>query len=147
MIEAPPRQVLAVRIRREPEVTAVDETHANELWQAGGHSKGGTGSPSTLATYLKDLHRRIKRAWVPPVGETRTAQILFRIKRGGNLTSIKLERSSGNTDSDEAAMAAIASCSPFKSLPDDYPGEYLDLEYTFNYTVDRLSEMPGRQPM
>ncbi len=121
------------------------ETHSNELWQAGGHSNGGTGSPSLLATYLKDLHRRIKRAWVPPVGETRTAEILFRIKRTGHLTSIKLMRSSGNSESDEAAMAAIASCSPFKSLPDDYPGDFLDLEYTFNYTVDRLSEMPGHQ--
>lgn len=121
------------------------ETHSNELWQAGGHSNGGTGSPSTLATYLKDLHRRIKRAWVPPVGETHTAEILFRIKRTGHLTSIKLVRSSGNSESDESAMAAIASCSPFKSLPDDYPGEFLDLQYTFNYTVDRLSEMPSHQ--
>ncbi|HEY9717275.1 MAG TPA: TonB family protein [Trichormus sp.] len=121
------------------------ETHANELWQAGGHSNGGTGSPSLLATYLKDLHRRIKRAWVPPADKTRTAEILFRIKRTGHLTSIKLMRSSGNSESDEAAMAAIASCSPFKSLPDDYPGDFLDLEYTFNYTADRLSEMPGHQ--
>jgi len=121
------------------------ESRANELWQAGGHSTGGSGSPSTLTSYLKELHHRIKHAWAPPVGETRTAEILFRIKRTGHLTSIKLVRSSGNGDADEAAMAAIGSCSPFRSLPADYTGEFLDLQYTFNYTADRLSEMPGHR--
>jgi outer membrane biosynthesis protein TonB len=117
------------------------ETRATELYQSGGRSTGGTGAKSTLAAYLKELHHRIKRAWAPPAGETRTAEILFRIKRTGKLVSIKLTQSSGNPESDDAAMVAVAGCSPFKTLPSDYPADYLDLLYTFNYTVDRLAEV------
>jgi TonB family protein len=116
------------------------ESRATEQWQAGGHSSGGKGAQSTLADYLKELHHRIKRAWAPKAGETHTAQILFRIKRSGKLLSIKLAQSSGNTETDESAMAAVASCSPFKPLPEEFQPDYLDLLYTFNYTVDKLAE-------
>jgi TonB family protein len=121
------------------------ESHATEAFQNGGHSTGGKGAPSPLSVYLKELHKRIKHAWSPPKGETRTAEILFRIKKSGQLESIKLLRRSGNEESDEAAIAAIASCSPFKPLPDVITNDYLDLEYTFNYTADNLSELPGHQ--
>jgi TonB family protein len=112
-----------------------------EVWQPGGHSTQGTGSHSLLVDYLKYLHRRIKKAWSPPSGETRSAEILFRIRRDGRLFSLKLVNSSGDSSSDEAAMHAIASCSPFKALPSDYTPEYIDLQYTFNYKVDQLTEI------
>jgi TonB family protein len=131
-----------------PELVEVTDTQgesrATEAWQAGGHSTGGKGAQTPLSVYLKELHKRIKRAWSPPKGETRTAEILFRIKHNGQLESIKLIQRSGNEESDEAAIGAIAACAPFKPLPDVITNEYLDLEYTFNYTVDRLSEAPGR---
>lgn len=116
------------------------ENRAQELWQSGGRSANGKGAKSNLTAYLKELHRRIKRAWRPPGGETRTAEILFRIKRTGQLASIKLIRTSGSNELDDAAMVAIAGCAPFKTLPQDVPTDYLDLLYTFNYTVDSLAE-------
>ena len=63
--------------------------------------------------------------------------------KNGTLASIKLVTSSGDSDADGSAMRAIAACSPFKSLPTDYPAAYLDLQYTFNYSVDELSEVGG----
>lgn len=116
-----------------------------EVFQAGGRSTGGKGAPSTLQEYLKLLHKRIKRAWSPPEGDPRVAQILFRITRDGKLKSIKLLRSSGNPDSDEAAMNAITACAPFKDLPQDLSSDCLDVKYTFNYKVDSLSEIPEGQ--
>ena len=118
------------------------DSNANQLYQAGGHSAGGTGAKSSLAAYLKELHRRIKRSWTPPPGETRTAEILFRIQRNGKVVSMKLARSSGDSESDDAAMVAIGGCAPFKTLPADFPSDYLDLLYTFNYTADHLAEVP-----
>lgn len=113
-----------------------------EIFQAGGRSTGGKGAPSTLQDYLKLLHKRIKRAWSPPNGDPRIAQILFRVDRNGKLKQIRLIRSSGNSDCDEAAMNAIAACTPFKNLPADFPSDCLDIKYTFNYKVDSLSEVP-----
>ncbi len=113
-----------------------------EVYQAGGRSTGGKGAPSSLQDYLKLLHKRIKRAWSPPTSDPRVAEILFRITKDGKLKSIKLLRSSGNPDSDEAAMSAITACAPFKDLPQDFSADCLDVKYTFNYKVDSLSEMP-----
>jgi TonB family protein len=123
------------------ELTDNQGDKSSESFQSGGRSKGGTGAPSTLVTYLKELHRRIKHAWTPPFGETRSAEILFRLKRNGSLSSIKLMASSGDNDADSEAMHAIATCAPFKALPKDYPADYLDLQYTFNYKADELSEV------
>lgn len=116
------------------------ENRAQELYQSGGRSAGGKGAKNNMSLYLKELHRRIKRAWRPPGGESRTAEILFRLKRTGQLASMKLTRSSGNNELDDAAMVAIAGCAPFKTLPQEYPSDYLDLLYTFNYSVDSLAE-------
>ncbi|MCC7528326.1 MAG: TonB C-terminal domain-containing protein, partial [Candidatus Melainabacteria bacterium] len=113
-----------------------------EIFQAGGRSAGGKGAPSSLQDYLKLLHKRIKRAWSPPNGDPRVAQILFRITKAGKLKQIRLVRSSGNSDCDEAAMNAICACAPFKGLPPDFPSDCLDIKYTFNYKVDSLSEVP-----
>jgi TonB family protein len=120
-----------------------DGDSGNEIFQAGGRSTGGKGAPSTLQEYLKQLHKRIKRAWTPPDGDPRVAQILFRVTKDGRLKQIRLLRSSGNPDSDEAAMNAISACAPFRSLPADFPSDSLDIKYTFNYKVDTLSEAPG----
>lgn len=114
-----------------------------EIFQAGGRSSGGKGAPSTLQEYLKQLHKRIKRAWSPPDGDPRVAQILFRVTREGRLKQVRLLRSSGSSDCDEAAMNAITASAPFKSLPADFPSDSLDIKYTFNYKVDSLSEVPG----
>lgn len=112
-----------------------------EIFQAGGRSSGGKGAPSTLQEYLKQLHKRIKRAWTPPNGDPRVAQILFRITKDGKLKQIRLVHSSGNSDCDESAMNAIAACAPFKGLPADFAADCLDIKYTFNYKVDTLSEV------
>jgi TonB family protein len=125
------------------EITENQGDNGNDTYQPGGRSSGGTGKKTQLIGYLKELHRRIKHAWTPPAGEERSAEILFRIRKNGTLASIKLVASSGDSDADASAMRAIAACSPFKSLPTDYPAAYLDLQYTFNYKVDELSEVGG----
>ncbi|HEY9786502.1 MAG TPA: TonB family protein [Candidatus Obscuribacterales bacterium] len=112
-----------------------------EVWQSGGRSEGGKGAPSTLQEYLKNLHKRIKRAWTPPHGDPRVAEVLFRISREGKLTSVRLLTSSGHQDADRAAMEAIMSCAPYKSLPSDYQPAFLDIRYTFNYRTDELTEV------
>ncbi|HEY9715260.1 MAG TPA: TonB C-terminal domain-containing protein [Chroococcales cyanobacterium] len=119
------------------------ESKGRNIFQAGGHSSGGEGAQTALVPYLKDVHHRIKRAWSPPAHDTRSAQILFRIKRNGRLASIKLVNSSGSSDNDESAMAAITASAPFKPLPADYSPSFLDLLYTFNLNIDELSEAPG----
>lgn len=121
-------------------------TDATKVSQLGGRSSGGTGAKSDLNTYLKELHKKIKTAWSPPRGQSRRAEILFRIAKPGRLTSIKLLKSSGDNETDEAAMHAVTEAIKGQpDLPPAYGLPYLDVIYTFNYTADELQEVgkPG----
>src|SRR5581483_2448584 len=64
--------------------------------------------------YMADLQRRIKRAWFPPRGqETRRVVVVFKIHKGGELSNLRLEHSSGVTSADVAAMKAVENAAPF----------------------------------
>jgi TonB family protein len=123
------------------EVTDNDGDIGAELWQMGGRSKGGKGAPSLLSTYLKEMHRKLKKTWSPPSGTSRRAQVLFRLRRDGTTVSVKLSASSGDPSVDQSALQAIATAAPFGNLPKDYLAEYLDVLYTFNYRADELTEV------
>lgn len=127
-----------------PELVELMDSEGNQgqhVWQPGGRSSGGTGAASELAHYLKELHKRIKAAWSPPAGQARTTEILFRIRRSGDLILVKVLRSSQDNQSDGQAIKAITASAPFNKLPSDYTLPYLDIKYTFNYSVDQLSEV------
>ncbi len=129
---------------KPPELVEIKENEGdsnNELWQDGGHSNLGQGSSSSLAAYLKDLHKKLKHYWSPPSGSVRHIKIVFRLARDGRVISSKLMQSSGNTLADNSALSAIKEASPFGRLPTDYAHAYLDLAYTFNYTSDELTEI------
>jgi TonB family protein len=124
------------------EVTDNDGDTGTEVWQAGGRTSGGKGARSPLAAYLKELHKRLKRAWSPPVtAKTGYTEVLFRVLKDGRLTVVKLAVSSGDNEVDQSAMNAVARSAPFSKLPDEYLPPYLDLRYKFNYTVDQLKEV------
>lgn len=111
------------------------------VWQKGGSSTGGSGARSELMDYLKALNKRIKRAWMPPKGDSRQVILAFRIDRTGKLISIAIIESSGNSESDQAAIKALKQSAPFGKLPDDYEYPFLNLEYSFNYNIDKLTEV------
>lgn len=114
--------------------------NAHAVFQSGGSSDGGKGAANDLDTYIKELHKRIKHAWTPPRGLTRRAQILFRIKHDGKLAFVRLTRSSGDSETDEAALKAIMT-SVREQLPSTYSLPYIDVQYNFNYTADELKEV------
>jgi TonB family protein len=123
------------------EVTENEGDNSSNSWQDGGSSNQGTGISSSLTEYLKDLHRKLKHAWSPPPGTVHHIKVIFRLDTNGSLVSTKLIQSSGNSVADDSAVAAIKKAAPFGELPGDYPHEFLDLAYTFNYTTDELSEI------
>jgi TonB family protein len=132
--EVPPPELMEV-LNNDGDLKSTD------VWEPGGNSTDGKGRKTLLVAYLQELHRLIKLSWVPPRGISSSAKILFRIKHSGELVSVKLLHSSGNTDADAAAANAITACVPLKPLPSDYSLEYLDVCYTFNYTTDQLTEV------
>jgi TonB family protein len=91
---------------------------------------GHTGS---LDPYLADLQRRIKRAWFPPKGhESQRVVVDFKVHKGGELSTLKLDSPSGVPICDAAALKAVQNAAPFRPLPPDIQGD-VDIQFTFDY--------------
>lgn len=85
--------------------------------------------------YMAELQKRIKRRWFPPKDqETKRVVVFFKIKRNGQMTDLKIDKSSNVAMADTAALEAVKSAAPFRSLPSGAPAA-VDIQFTFDYNV------------
>lgn len=118
------------------------ETDGIHIFQRGGKSSGGKGAENNLSTYLKELHKKIKKNWAPPRGFTRQVEVIFRLRKDGHLASIKVTKTSGEPLADNSAIKAVMlATSKEARLPSDFSPDCLDVIYTFKYNVDELQEL------
>ncbi len=61
--------------------------------------------------------------------------IRFEIKKDGSLGDVKVTRTSGYTELDEAAVQALREGAPFWPLPDGWPERSLTINGHFIYTL------------
>lgn len=103
----------------------------------------GKGTPSVdgqehkpeFAAYLANLQRRIRRAWMPPrQPNSRSSIVVFTVGINGELLGLHLQRSSGESAMDEAAIQSIRNSAPFPHLP-PYSPDSVDVQFTFDYNV------------
>lgn len=86
--------------------------------------------------YMMELQRRIKRRWNPPRGnESKRVVLLFTVSKDGRLLSLKLNKTSGVPEADQAAIRAVKEAAPFRPLPPEYRGDDIDIQFTFDYNV------------
>lgn len=99
--------------------------------------------PSSLAAkkdidfgpYMEELQRRIKRAWTPPRGnESKRVIVIFKVHKSGDITDLRISKSSGYEPSDQAALLAVKTASPFSPLPQGSHSP-VEIEFTFDYNV------------
>jgi TonB family protein len=101
---------------------------------------GGPGSGSTLDVadfccpdYIAIMVTRIRSAWDQRQGAVGNAYVKFTIQRDGKLTNVELERSSGTTPLDLAAMRAVLTTRTLPPLPDAFPNPTLTVKLQFEY--------------
>ena len=63
-----------------------------------------------------------------------TVRLRFRMDRRGHLISYEVVGSSGSAALDQAARDMIKAAEPLPPVPDQYPGDVLDLVIPINYT-------------
>lgn len=86
--------------------------------------------------YMKSLQNQIKSNWHPvQCSESRKIVTLFKIEKDGALKNLMILKSSGNDKADEAALKAIYVSAPFSSLPQEFKGKSINIEFTFDYNV------------
>lgn len=98
--------------------------------------------PVVLNAYLKDAERKVKRNWFPPKCSTKVVSVSFRINAQGDVSHIRIVKSSETAIADQAALKAVENAAPYRKLPEG-ARSYEDFAFTFDYNVFK----PGDKPM
>jgi TonB family protein len=88
-----------------------------------------------LGPYMRALQAKIKWQWHPKSQNISLRGVTtFKINRQGNMSLLKMQKSTGNKVADEDMLEAVRSAAPFTALPAGSP-ECVEIEFTFDYNV------------
>jgi protein TonB len=100
------------------------------------------GPDVDFSKYMASLQRRIKSRWYPTkIQNSNRVQVTFKISLDGELSGLKIERSSGIASVDQAALKAVQDAAPFPPLPPGSAkssvaeGGKVSIQFTFDYNV------------
>jgi protein TonB len=100
---------------------------------------GGSGDfGSRFAWYVDGVRRKVSENWLkyevdPRISAANRVYIYFEINRSGQPTNVRVEQSSGIPSLDQSAMRALQRIDTFGSLPPQYAGNYVAVEFWFDY--------------
>lgn len=79
-------------------------------------AKTNTDEEAQTDSYLDNLQRQLMRAWFPPK-DGRHVVLIFKILKNGDITDLRIDKTSGILICDKAALNAVVKAAPFKPLP------------------------------
>ena len=112
---------------------------------AAGGAKGGfgvTGSGGDFGTkygwYVQVIQRKVSENWLkyevdPRISSAQRVYITFDVARDGHPYNVQVEQSSGVPSLDVSAVRALQRIDTFGTLPPDYSGSKISVEYWFDY--------------
>lgn len=104
--------MLAVPAAYRSEVRVV----AQSLEQPAQSQQEDGSEDAALLPYRRDMERRIKRAWFPPL-DGKGVTVKFMLKEDGSVDQVRISKSSGLAEGDQAAIKAVQMAAPFRRLP------------------------------
>jgi TonB family protein len=96
-----------------------------------------------FAFYILEMKKKLKANTYPPAAFTQLGMISgetvlkFKVLPDGRVTDITVIEYKGDQSLMETSLDAVKIASPFGPLPRDFPEEYLELKWTFVYSVYR----------
>jgi len=90
-----------------------------------------------FAWYLDVVQTKICDNWEEPSGliiadNTLSVVVFFRIDRSGKVLNLSLKTPSNREDVDSSVLAAVRRAEPLPPLPDEYQGDFLDINIKFD---------------
>jgi TonB family protein len=104
-----------------------------------GFSGPGSGDFSgKFPSYVDAVRNRISSNWLqstvdPAVRWAPRASFSFQVLRDGTVANVQMTQSSGNRSVDNSALRAILSSSPMSTLPSNYSGNSVTVEFWFDF--------------
>lgn len=90
-----------------------------------------------FAWYLSRVQAKVTERWVGKALPGQQPVAVFDINREGQVSRLAIEKSSGNSYYDQAALRAITEANPFPPLPAEFPGQTLRVHLGFNFSAER----------
>ena len=103
-----------------------------------GFTGGGGDFGTRFAWYVQGVQRVVSQNWLkyeidPRITSAERVYIVFDITRDGRPTNVQVEQSSGVPSLDISAVRAIQRIDTFGSLPPEYSGNKVSVEFWFDY--------------
>jgi TonB family protein len=83
--------------------------------------------------YIVLMVTRIRSVWNQNQGATGITVVKFTIQRNGQITGAEVERTSGSSSLDLAALRAVVVTKTLPPLPDQFPNPTLGVRLNFDY--------------
>ena len=96
-----------------------------------------TASDFPFAWYLARIQAKVTERWAGKALPGQQPVAVFEINREGQVSRLAIEKSSGNSYYDQAALRAITEANPFPPLPAEFPGQTLRVHLGFNFSAER----------
>ena len=103
-----------------------------------GITGGGGDFGTRYAWYVRVIQQKVAENWLkyevdPRITTANRVYITFDVARDGHPTNVHVEQSSGVPSLDISATRALQRIDTFGTLPPDYPGNKISVEYWFDY--------------
>jgi len=103
-----------------------------------GFTGGGGDFGTRFAWYVQGVQRVVSQNWLkyeidPSIKSAERVYITFDISRDGHPGNVQVEQSSGVPSLDISAVRAIQRIDTFGSLPPEYSGSKVSVEFWFDY--------------
>jgi periplasmic protein TonB len=103
-----------------------------------GFTGGGGDFGTRFAWYVQGVQRVVSQNWLkyeidPSIKSSERVYVTFDITRDGRPSNVQVEQSSGVPSLDISAVRAIQRIDTFGSLPPEYSGNKVSVEFWFDY--------------
>ncbi len=98
--------------------------------QAGG---GGTLAPYAKVAYQNELQQHVKSGWRWMSRATRLRTLVrVKIQPSGEVSDVRVEQSSGNSNFDDSVVRAVRKASPVPPPPKEFYNDFSDVRFWFD---------------
>jgi len=80
------------------------------------------GPDDAATSYLAEVEHRVIAVWkLPPKSDGLKVTLRYKLARDGSVSSVRVEKTSGNQSFDNSAIQAVHRASPFPRPPKSFP--------------------------
>ena len=103
-----------------------------------------TAQHELLKDYCSSLMHNVRQHWNPPKCEAGNKVVAFTVSATGDISTVRLEKSSGVPMCDKAALDAVVHSAPFSAFPSGIQQIRIELNFGGKWKQDSETHIPSQ---